>query len=205
MEGIAPYKRHTPRPVASPSEALSAAAQAGYECGVGSGIPQAHAPTQLTRVKGYGSNRSREGSHPSSSGRWPAERGRRRAGASGLARSKGPPAPRDDDGREQEGNFTRPRSRPHVLISGEPSATNRHRPRYPAADGGGADTEQAAACAGQGPLPKEKPRRRRGSKFWDERAQRVVELVPPAPMRNLAWGSALCIKIFRRPPPVATA
>jgi hypothetical protein len=125
MEGIAPYKRHTPRPVASPSEALSAAAQAGYECGAGSGIPQAHAPTQLTRVKGYGSNRSREGSHPSSSGRWPAERGRRRAGASGLARSKGPPAPRDDDGREQEGNFTRPRSRPHVLISAEPGAIGR--------------------------------------------------------------------------------
>ena len=125
MEGIAPYKRHTPRPVASPSEALSAAAQAGYECGAGSGIPQAHAPTQLTRVKGYGSNRSREGSHPSSSGRWPAERGRRRAGASGLARSKGPPAPRDDDGREQEGNVARPRSRPHVLISAEPGAVGR--------------------------------------------------------------------------------
>ena len=31
MEGIAPYKRRTPKPVTSPSEALSAAAQAGYE------------------------------------------------------------------------------------------------------------------------------------------------------------------------------
>src|SRR5215467_6957157 len=51
MEGIAPYKRRTPRPVASPSEALSAAAQAGYECGAGSGIPPAHAPTHLTRAK----------------------------------------------------------------------------------------------------------------------------------------------------------
>jgi len=51
MEGIAPYKRRTPRPVASPSEALSAAAQAGYECGAGSGISPAHAPTQLTRAK----------------------------------------------------------------------------------------------------------------------------------------------------------
>jgi len=51
MEGIAPYKRRTPRAVASSSEALSAAAQAGYECGAGSGIPPAHAPTQLTRAK----------------------------------------------------------------------------------------------------------------------------------------------------------
>jgi hypothetical protein len=32
MEGIAPHKRRTPKPVASPSEALSAAARAGYEC-----------------------------------------------------------------------------------------------------------------------------------------------------------------------------
>src|SRR5215831_2266664 len=75
--------------------------------------------------EGYGSNRSREGSHPSSSGKWPAERGRRRAGASGLARSKGPPAHRDDDGREQKGNFARSRSRSHVLISAEPSAIDR--------------------------------------------------------------------------------
>src|SRR5215469_13629540 len=75
--------------------------------------------------KGYGSNGSREGSHPSSSGRRPAERGRRRAGASGLARSKGPPAHRDDDGREQEGNFARSRSRPRVLISAELSAIDR--------------------------------------------------------------------------------
>jgi len=51
MEGIAPYKRRTPRPVASPSEALSAAARAGYECGAGSDIPPARAPTQLTRAK----------------------------------------------------------------------------------------------------------------------------------------------------------
>ena len=127
----------------------------------GSGIPPARAPAQLTRAQltkgeGYGSNRSREGPHTSSSGKWPAERGRRRARAARLARSKGSPAPRDDDGREQKGNFARPRSRPHVLISA-PSATNRHRPRYPAADGGGADTEQAAACAGQGRCRKKNP------------------------------------------------
>src|SRR5215471_6331062 len=140
--------------------------------------------------KGYGSNRSREGSYPSSSGRWPAERGRRRAGASRLARSKGPPAHRDDDGREQKGNFARPRSRSHVLISAEPGAIGRGIPLR-------------TATAQRAPLPKEKPRRRRGSKFWDERSrrrgskfwdertQRVVELVPPAPMRNLARGSAL--------------
>src|SRR5262249_60194302 len=59
------------------------------------------------------------------SGRRPAERGRRSAGASGLARSKGPPARRDDDGREQKGNVARPRSRPHVLIAAEPSAIDR--------------------------------------------------------------------------------
>src|SRR5262249_310618 len=39
------------RPVAPPSEALSAAARAGYECGAGSDIPPARAPTQLTRAK----------------------------------------------------------------------------------------------------------------------------------------------------------
>ena len=162
MEGIAPHKRRTPKPVAAPSEPCRSPPEQGmnarrFRHTAGTRTDAAH------KGEGYGSNRSREGPHPSSSGKWPAERGRRGAGASRLARPKGPPAHRDDDGREQKGNFARPRSRPHVLISGEPSATNRHRPRYPAADGGGADTEQAAACAGQGPLPKEKPRRRRGS------------------------------------------
>src|SRR5262249_15011891 len=51
MEGIAPYKRRAPSPVAPPSEALSAAARAGYECGAVSDIPPARAPTQLTRAK----------------------------------------------------------------------------------------------------------------------------------------------------------
>jgi hypothetical protein len=32
MEGIAPHKRGWPKPVHSPSDALSAAARAGYEC-----------------------------------------------------------------------------------------------------------------------------------------------------------------------------
>jgi len=50
MEGIAPHKRRTPKPVASPSKALSAAARAGYECAQ---VPayRRHAPTQLTRAK----------------------------------------------------------------------------------------------------------------------------------------------------------
>jgi hypothetical protein len=118
-----------------------------------SGIPPARAPAQLTKGKGYASDRSREGPHPSSSGRWPAERGRRRAGAAGLARSKGPPAPRDDDGRGQIANFARPRSRPHGLIS----AAHSHRPRYPAADGDGADSVRAAASGGHGRCRKKNP------------------------------------------------
>ena len=50
MEGIAPYKRRTPKPVASAPEALSAAARAGYECAQVSAYRR-HAPTQLTRAK----------------------------------------------------------------------------------------------------------------------------------------------------------
>src|SRR5262249_310620 len=124
--------------------------------------------------KGYGSNRSREGSHPSSSGRWPAERGRRRAEPSRPPPSTAPPPPRhrDDPGREEKGTFAAPRSRSHGLIWAEPGAIGRGIPLR-------------TATAQRAPLPKEKPRRRRGSKFWDERTQRVVELVPPAPMRNL--------------------
>jgi hypothetical protein len=38
-----------------------------------------------------------------------------------------------------------------------------------------------------------------GLKFWDERTQRVVEFVPPAPMRNLGRGSALPLKFFLGP------
>jgi hypothetical protein len=106
------------------------------------------------KSEGGASNRSREGPHPSSSGRWPAERGRRRARAARLARSKGPPAPRDDDGREQKGNFARPRSRPHVLIS---APAQSHRPRYPAADCDGADSVRAGACAGEGRCRKKNP------------------------------------------------
>jgi hypothetical protein len=75
------------------------------------------------------------------------------------------------------------------LISAEPSAIDRGIPLR-------TKPAQRPRLARFWPLPKEKPRRRRGSKFWDERTQRVVELVPPAPMRNRAWGSALCIKNF---------
>src|SRR5262245_51955289 len=72
--------------------------------------------------EGYGSNRSREGPHPPSPRRWPAERRRRRAGPSRLARSKGSPAHGDDDGREQKGNLARPRSRPHVVTPADPGS-----------------------------------------------------------------------------------
>src|ERR1700757_306678 len=126
----------------------------------GSGIPPARAPAQFTKGEGYGSDRSREGPHPSSSGRWPAERGRCRAGAARLARSKGPPAPRDDDGREQKGNFARPRSRPHVLISTESRAIDRGIPLRTATE---PTRGKAGAWGGGGPLPKENPRRWRGS------------------------------------------
>ena len=162
----------------------------------GSGIPPARAPAQITKGDGYGSNRSREGPHPSSSGRWPAERGRRRAGAARLARSKGPPAPRDDDGRGQIANFARPRSRPHGLISAQPRAIDRGIPlrtvTEPTRLGLGLAPVRAAAERKTPPTA--------GLKFWDERTQRVVEFVPPTAMRNLARGSAVFQKIFWRPP-----
>src|SRR6516164_7806162 len=126
--------------------------RAGFRHTAGTRTDAAH------KGEGYGSNRSREGPHPSSSGKRPAERGRRGAGASGLARSKGPPAHRDDDGRGQKGNFARPRSRPHVLISAEPGTIGRGIP-IPTAT----QATQGLRLPRSGPLPKEKPRRRRGS------------------------------------------
>jgi hypothetical protein len=125
----------------------------------GSGIPPARAPAQLTRAQltkgeGYGSNRSREGPHTSSSGKWPAERGRRRARAARLARSKGSPAPRDDDGREQKGNFARPRSRPHILISAGPGAIGRGIPLRTVTE---PTRGKATACAGKGRCGKKNP------------------------------------------------
>jgi hypothetical protein len=120
----------------------------------GSGIPPARAPAQITKGDGYGSNRSREGPHPSSSGRWPAERGRRRAGAARLARSKGPPAPRDDDGRGQIANFARPRSRPHGLISAQPRAIDRGIPLRTVTE---PTRGKAGACAGEGRCRKKNP------------------------------------------------
>src|SRR6266436_1534520 len=152
----------------------------------GSGIPPARAPAQITKGDGYGSNRSREGPHPSSSGRWPAERGRRRAGAARLARSKGPPAPRDDDGRGQIANFARPRSRPHVLISAQPRAIDRGIPLRTVTE----PTRSGLRLAPVRAAAERKTPPTAGLKFWDERTQRVVELVPPTAMRNLARGSA---------------
>ena len=144
----------------------------------GSGIPPARAPT-AHKGEGYGSNRSREGPHPSSSGKWQAERGRRGAGASRLARPKGPPAHRDDDGREQKGNFARSRSRPHVLIAAEPSAIDRGIPLR-------------TATAQRAPLPKEKPRRRRGSRRRRSRLTglRLAPVRAVAEKKNPANGGA---------------
>jgi len=104
--------------------------------------------------EGYGSNRSREGPRPSSSGRWPAERGRRCAGAARLARSKGAPAPRDDDGRGRIANLARPRSRPHGLISAEPRAIDRGIPLPTVTE---ADSVRAGTCAGEGRCRKKNP------------------------------------------------
>jgi|SRR6516164_7759363 len=157
----------------------------------GSGIPPERNGA-AHKGEGYGSNRSREGPHPSSSGGWPAERGRRRAGAPRLARPKGPPAHGDDDGREQKGNFARPRSRPHGVIPAEPIAMTAVSRSALAESGLRLSPVRAAAQRKTPPTA--------GLKFWDERTQRVVELVPPAPMRNLGRGSALSIKNFRRPP-----
>ena len=168
----------------------------------GSGIPPARAPAQLTKGEGYGSNRSREGPHPSSSGRWPAERGRRRAGAARLARSKGPPAPRDDDGRGQIANFARPRSRPHGVISADPGAIDRGIPLPTVTE----PTQSGPRLAPVRTATERKTPPTAGLKFWDERTQRVVEFVPPTAMRNLARGSAVSKKVFwRQPSPVGTA
>src|SRR5262244_2146648 len=87
-----------------------------------SGRSAASAHLGNSQGRGHGSNRSREGPHPPSPRRWPAERGRRRAGSSRLARSKGPPAHRDDHRRKQKGNFARPRSRPHVVTPADPGS-----------------------------------------------------------------------------------
>ena len=96
-------------------------------------LSAARASTEVTGVKGegYGSNRSREGPHTSSPRGRPAKRGRRRAGAPRLARSKGPAGQRHDDARQQVANSIPSRPRPHGLIPAEPWL------RYPAPDDGG--------------------------------------------------------------------
>jgi hypothetical protein len=153
----------------------------------GPGIDRGH----RGQGEGYGPNRSREGPNTSSPRRRPAERGRHRAGAPRLARSKGPAGHRDDDGRQQVTNSICPRPRPHGLIPAEPLL------RYPAPDDGGLDRQQGCGCtAGRGRSPERKTPPRAGLKYWDERTQRVVELVPPAPMLGLARGSGLSIKNF---------
>jgi hypothetical protein len=81
------------------------------------------------------------------------------------------------------------------LISAEPGAIDRGIPLRTVTE----PSQTAAASAAQAAAKRKTPPTA-GLKFWDERTQRVVELVPPAPMRNLARGSALSIKIFRRQP-----
>src|SRR5262249_57581719 len=80
-----------------------------------SGRSAASAHLRNSQGRGHGSNRSREGPHPPSPRKRPAERGRRRAGPSRLARSKGSPGQRDDDGGEQIANSLPPRPRPYGL------------------------------------------------------------------------------------------
>src|SRR5262249_46197640 len=110
----------------------------------------------VPKGEGYGSNRSREGPDTSSPRRRPAERGRRRAGPSRLARSKGSPPHRDDHRRKQKGNFARPRSRPHVLTPADPGSGI----RLPTTTD---STGNKAALAQPRRARKEKPRRGRGS------------------------------------------
>src|SRR6516225_1498893 len=136
--------------------------------------------------EGYGANRSREGPHTSSPRGRPAERGRRGAGASRLARSKGPAGQRHDDARRQVANSIPPRPRPHGLIPAEPGCGIR------------LPTHNKAAVA-RPSNPKEKTPPRAGLKYWDERTQRVVELVPPAQCPT-TWEVPPLHKKIRRPP-----
>src|SRR5262249_44240157 len=113
------------------------------------------ASTEVTGVKGegYGSNRSREGPHTSSPRRRPAERGRRRAGAPRLARSKGPARQPHDDARGQVATSTPPRSRPPGLISAEPGCGI----RLPTMDGGRPTTRLRLRDRSRASNPKENP------------------------------------------------
>ena len=135
------------------------------------------ASTEVTAVKGegYGSNRSREGPRTSSPRRRPAERGRRRTGASRLARSKGPAGQRHDDARRQVANSIPPRPRPHGLNSAEPGCGIRL-PIWTVST----DNKAAVARPVASVQPERKTPPTAGLKFWDERTQRVVEPVPPA-------------------------
>src|SRR5262244_560132 len=187
MKGLAPHKRgRRPKPVHSSPDTLSLPASGGYEWPRGPRLCQpGRASTEVTGVKGegYGSNRSREGPHTSSPRGRPAERGRRRAGAPRLARSKGPAGQRHDDARGQVANSIPPRPRPHGLNPAEPGCGI----QLPTMDGGRPTTWLRWRARSRACNPKEKPRRGRGSserktppraglKYWDERTQRVVEL-----------------------------
>src|SRR6516162_3145242 len=154
------------------------------------------ASTEVTGVKGegYGSNRSREGPRTSSPRRRPAERGRRRTGASRLARSKGPAGQRHDDARRQVANSIPPRPRPHGLNSAEPGCGIRL-PIWTVST----DNKAAVARPVASVQPERKTPPRAGLKYWDERTQRVVELVPPAQYPT-TWEVPPLHKKIRRPP-----
>src|SRR5215468_671732 len=134
-----------------------------------SGRSAASAHLRNSQGRGHGSNRSREGPHPPSPRRRPAERGRRRAGPSRLARSKGSPGQRDDDGGEQIANSLPPRPRPYGLT---PVAGIRLPTTTDSTDNKAAVARLAAARAERNTPP------RAGLKYWDERTQRVLEPVP---------------------------
>src|SRR5262252_4493364 len=163
MKGLAPHKRgRRPKPVHSSPDTLSLPASGGYEWPRGPRLCQpGRASTEVTGVKGegYGSNRSREGPHTSSPRGRPAERGRRRAGASRLARSKGPAGQCHDDARGQVANSIPPRPRPHGMNPAEPGCGI----KLPTMDGGRPTTWLRLRDRSRASNPKEKPRRGRGS------------------------------------------
>jgi hypothetical protein len=87
------------------------------------------------------------------------------------------------------------------LISAEPGAIDRGIPLLTVTE----PSQTAAASAAQAAAKRKTPPTA-GLKFWDERTQRVVELVPQAPMRNLAWGfRAFHKNLSAAALPVATA
>src|SRR5258707_11739924 len=196
MEGIPPHKRAGANRCIRHPTPLSAAARAGYECAQVPAYrrhahrrssqraqltkgrwlwlkPFARRPSyvKLGKMAGRARTTSRRSGSAGAVKRAARAPRRRRKRANCKLRQTLIPATRPDLGRAQS-----------------------HRPRYPAPDGDGADSVRAAASERKTPPTA-------GLKFWDERTQRVVELVPPTAMRNLARGSAVSKKFFGGSPP----